>query len=153
MSLIGMNALRDFVPGSYPVPQNPVLAGQGMGDFVAGSFPVPQVPVITSPGGMSSLVPSSPTGMIIPNNSVMSAWNGAGMSGCGGGGCGCGGGCGGGMGQLSLTSITAPFTNAFTDVQTAISTGSIAPITGEDWLVLGGTAAALWFMFGKKGRR
>ena len=146
MSLIGMNALRDFVPGSYPVPQNPVLAGQGMGDFVAGSFPVPQVPVITSPGGMSSLVPSSPTGMIIPNNSVMSAWNGAGMSGCGGG-------CGGGMGQLSLTSITAPFTNAFTDVQTAISTGSIASITGEDWLVLGGTAAALWMLFGKKGRR
>lgn len=57
------------------------------------------------------------------------------------------------MGQLSLASFTAPFTNAFTDVQTAISTGSIASITTEDWLVLGGSAAALWMLFGKKGRR
>jgi hypothetical protein len=147
-----MNALRDFVPGSWPVPQTPVSLN-GLRDFVAGKYPVPQVPVVTT-AGMNSLVPSSPTGMVIPNNSVMAAWNGAGMSGLGcGDSCGCGGKCGGGMGQLSLTSITAPFTTAFTDVQTAISTGSISSITGEDWLVIGGSAAALWLLFGKKGRR
>jgi len=153
MSLVGMNALRDFVAGSFPVPQVPVGLN-GLRDFVAGSYPVPQVPVVTT-AGMNSLVPSAPTGMTIPDNSVMSAWHGAGMSGVGDCGCGCkgSGGCGSGMGQLSLSTFTAPFTTAFTDIGAAFSQGSISPLTMQDWLVIGGSAAAFWYLFAKKGRR
>jgi hypothetical protein len=152
---MSLMSLRDFVPGSFPVPQTPVvLSGMGsLRDFVPGSFPVPQTPVVLS--GMSSLVPSSPTGLTIQGNSVLSAWQGAGMSGVRGMGCGgkrddCGCGCGGGMGQLSLTSISAPFTTAFADLQAAISAGSITPLTMTDWAVIGGTVWAAWFLLKKK---
>jgi hypothetical protein len=152
--LLGMNSLRDFVPAKV-VPGSLLTTGmsgrRGVADFVNGQV----VPGYLLSTGMSALTPSAPTGMTIPNNSVITQWNAAGMSGCDDG-CGCGGkcgGCGSGMGQLSLTSITAPFTQAWTDIQAAISAGSISPLTGEDWLVIAGTAAAAWWMFGKKGRR
>ena len=143
-----LTSLRDFVPAKVVPGQ---LLVTGMGDLVNGKV----VPGYLLTSGMSSLVPSSPTGLTIQPNSVMSAWNGAGMSGIGcGGDCGCGGSCGGhGMGQLSLSSITAPFETAFTDIQTAISTGSLTPLTTQDYLVIGGTAVGLWLLFGKKGRR
>jgi hypothetical protein len=154
--LLGMNSLRDFVPAKV-VPGWLLTTGmsgrRGVADFVNGQV----VPGYLLSTGMSALTPSSPTGMTIPNNSVMTAWQGAGMSGCDdgcgcGGKCGGGGGCGSGMGQLSLSSITAPFSQAWTDIQAAISAGSITPLTGEDWLVIAGTAAAAWWLM-KKGRR
>jgi hypothetical protein len=147
--LVGMNALRDFVPAKV-VPGTLLTTGmsgrRGTGDFVNGQV----VPGYLLSSGMSALTPSSPTGIAIQPNSVMAAWNGAGMSGCGGD-CGCGGSCGGhGMGQLSLTSITAPFSQAWTDIQAAITAGSITPLTGQDWLVIAGTAWAAWFLMKKK---
>lgn len=38
-------ALADFVNGKFAVPQNPVSDARGMGDFVNGRFAVPQNPV------------------------------------------------------------------------------------------------------------
>jgi len=162
MSLIGVG-VRDFVPGLFALPENPVMRGQGVGslrDFVNGSFAVPENPVMR---GVGNLVPSAPM-YPIPQNSVISAWRGAGMSGlgCGGSssdcGCGCGGGSQGrGMGDVCVGPVCwSGITTAFTDLSTAATSMSLTPLTSTDFMYLGGTALAAWVllgMFGKKGRR
>jgi hypothetical protein len=144
--------LGDFVAAQYAVPENPIVRGMGdLRDFVGAQFAVPENPIMR---GVGNLVPTAPMYPIQPN-SVIGAWRAAGMSGVGCGashddcGCGCSG---GGMGQVTLASFAAPFTTAFTDIGTAFSTGSLTPLTMTDWLVLGGSAFALFYMFGKKGR-
>jgi hypothetical protein len=144
MSLVG---LADFVGGKFALPENPVMRGNlsGLADFVGGKFAVPENTVLRgSLGNVGNFVPSAPM-WPIPQNSVIQDWTAAGMSGCG---CGCDQ----GMGQLSLSSITAPFTTAFADLSTAVSTGSFSSLTTTDYLVLGGSAFALFLLFGKKGR-
>ena len=147
MSLIGMN---DFVAARFAVPENPIMRGAGVGslrDFVAGKYVVPENPVMRG-AGVGNLVPSAPL-YPIPQNSVLTAWNNAGLSGCGGG-CGCDS-CGGhGMGQTTLSTFTAPFTQAWTDLTAAFATGgSFSSLTQEDWLVIGGTGLALWYLLAK----
>jgi hypothetical protein len=143
--------LGDFVHAQYALPENPIM--RGLGDFVGARFAVPENPVIR---GMGNLVPTAPMYPIIPN-SVIGAWRGAGMSGLGCGGkkdddCGCG--CsGGGMGQVSLSTFTAPFTTAFTDIGAAFQAGSFSSITMQDWLVIGGSALAFVYLFNKGGHR
>jgi hypothetical protein len=139
--------LGDFVAAQYALPENPIT--RGMGDFVSAQFAEPENPILR---GMGNLVPTAPMYPIQPN-SVIGAWRAAGMSGCGASHDDCGCGCsGGGMGQVSLSTFTAPFTTAFTDLSTAVSTGSFAAMTMEDWLVIGGSALGLFMLFGgKKG--
>lgn len=143
---MSLMSLRDFVPAKV-VPG--ALLVTGMGDFLGAQV----APGFLLTPGLNSLVPSSPTGLAIQPNSVIGAWNGAGMSGLGCGGskkddCGCG--CGGGMGQISLTSISAPFTTAFADVQAAISGGTLSPITMTDWAVIAGSAWGFWYLLLRK---
>lgn len=147
--------IGDFVGGAFAVPENPVL--RGMGDFVGGKFALPENVVMRGQlgVGMGNLTPSAPM-YPIPQNSVITAWREAGMSGVGDCGCGCNGaddGCGKGMGQVTFASLTAPFTTAFTDLSTAISTQSISVLTMEDWLILAGTAYAAYAVFGGSKRR
>jgi len=73
-----------------------------LGDFVPGSFAVPQTPVVlTAPtvrrrsNGVAEFVPGK---FVVPQNPVSDAQrSGGGM------GCGCGGGSGGGLGQTTGT--------------------------------------------------
>ena len=151
---IHRSQLGDFVGGAFALPENPVL--RGMGDFVDGKFALPENVVMRGQMGvgMGSLLPSAPM-YPIPQNSVITAWREAGMSGVGCG-CGCNGaddGCGKGMGQVTFSSITAPFTTAFTDLSTAISTQSIAPLTTEDMIILALTGYAAYAVFGGSKRR
>jgi hypothetical protein len=160
MSLIGVG-LRDFVPGAFAVPENPVMRGMaGLMDFVPGAFAVPENPVMRGQG-VGNLVPSAPM-YPIPANSVITAWKGAGMAGLGCGSskddCGCG--CGGhksGMGDTCVGPVCwSGVTTAFTDLSTAVTSMSLTPLTSTDFMYLGGTAVAAWLllgMFGKKGRR
>lgn len=147
--------LADFVAGQFAVPENPVV--RGMGDFVGGQFAVPENPVIRGLGRVGNFVPSAPM-WPVPQNSVISAWRGAGMSGLGCGGakkddCGCGCSGGSGMGQVTLSTFVTPFTTAFTDIGAAFNQGSIAPLTTTDWLVIGGTVVAAYYLFAKSGHR
>ncbi len=104
--------MGEFVPGGFPVPQNPIgLAGyRGMGDFAPACFPVPQNPI-----GMSGL---------------------SGLSGCGGS-CGCGGKCSTGM-QGVMEDIGNAFSGAAAGVQGAFSQLT----SGGMWtyIALGGAA-------------
>jgi hypothetical protein len=145
--------LGDFVAAQYAEPENPIVRGMGdLRDFVGAQFAEPENPIVR---GMGNLVPTAPMYPIQPN-SVIGAWRAAGMSGVGCGashddcGCGCSG---GGMGQVSLSTFTAPFTTAFADIGAAFTAGSFTSITTEDWLVIGGTALALFYMFNKGGHR
>jgi hypothetical protein len=146
--------LADFVAGQFALPENPVM--RGMGDFVNGQFAVPENPVLRGLGRVGNFVPSAPM-WPIPQNSVITAWRGAGMSGLGCGGakddCGCGCSGGKGMGQVTLTTFTAPFTTAFTDIGAAFAAGSVSPLTTEDWMVILGSAAAFYYLFAKGGHR
>jgi hypothetical protein len=154
MSLIG---LRDFVGGQFAVPENPVMRGQGVGslrDFVGGSFVVPENPVMR---GVGNFVPSGPM-WPIPANSVITAWKGAGMAGlgCGSSKSDCGCGCGGHSSGMGTFDPIGAFTTAIADAGTALSTMSLAPITGTDWMVLGGSAAVIYLIadsLSKGGRR
>lgn len=146
--------LGDFVNGEFAVPENTVM--RGLGDFVNAAFAVPENTIMRGLGHVGNFVPSAPM-YPVPQNSVLADWRAAGMSGlgCGGssssGGCGCG--CDKGMGQLSIATFTAPFTTAFTDIGAAFAQGSFAPLTSTDWLVIGGSAAAFFWLFNKSGHR
>jgi hypothetical protein len=116
-----LGALADFVGGSFVVPENPVMRGQGVGDFVAGRFVVPQTPVGMSgrrgvgdfaPGAFS--VPQTPVGMgylldnaplyAITPNSVIADYNANGIQYAGGlTGLGCGGGCSSSCGKCGMS--------------------------------------------------
>lgn len=130
MSLIGVGSLRDFVGGSFVVPENTVMRGQGVGslrDFVGGSFAVPENTVMRGMGGL----------------------------GCGSSKDDCGCGCSGRSGMGAFDPVGA-FTTAIADAGTAISTMSLAPITGTDWMVLGGSAVVVYLIadsMSKGGRR
>lgn len=87
--------LGELIPGSYVVPQNPIVAASyipHMGELLPATFVVPQNPLIAAL--------ATPAGTGMPNNTRGMAY-GSGMSGLGG--CGCRGGmCGCGMSGLGL---------------------------------------------------
>lgn len=88
--------LGELIPGSFVVPQNPIMAASyipHIGELLPASFVIPQNPLIAA-----MLTPAG-TGM--PNNTRGLTY-GSGLSGLGGG-CGCRGGmCGCGMSGLGL---------------------------------------------------
>lgn len=161
--------LRDFVPGRFAVPQNPIVPG--LSAFVPGRFVLPQVPVVTmqrnSLGefvpaqytlpqnpitdaiGIGDLTPTAPL-YPIPENSVLQGAQDMGLAGLGCG-CGCGGncgGCGGGMSGISddFTQLVADlgagnFSAAWSDFTKALA----QPVVGSVplWVVVG-SGLLLW---------
>lgn len=124
-----IGALKDFVPGNFPEPWNPIwqanwdqhsgtgqaiVALAGLKDFVPGNFPEPHNPI--APG------------------------------------MGCSGGCGGSCSDCGMGSFAVP---AFAATWPAPLNG-VDPVLGIPWVYWGGGVAALVvvpMLFGKRGRR
>jgi hypothetical protein len=174
--------LREFVPASWTIPENPFL-GPGMAglrEFVPAKFTLPP-----QPAGIGMFVPAKftlppqPAGVgdfvgtaemyPIPQNSVtaaaaanpnMASWETMGMSGLGcGGGCGCGGKCGGGMGQLSTdfgNTVSNLSSGNFTGAWSSFMSFLEDPLIGTVpvWMIGGGAllAYALFFSGGEHSR-
>jgi len=132
-------AMGDLVPGSFPVPDNPILLGTaqatgmtGIGDLVNAAFPVPQNPilaatsmdrpkVLTPPDTRNALVrqlTAAKTGPVSMN----------------------------GVGQVDATSVLQS-TGQFLDQTLSVDNYNIP------YWVIGGAVLALYLMTGGKNNR
>ena len=131
-----MSGLNDFVPGSYPLPWNPIT----LGEFVPGGYPLPWNPVFfADSNGSLPKAPDIPMAYIGAKNGK-AAMAAAASDSCGNGmGCGCGGSCGcsGGMGDVAVPTwapsflngtVTLPVVGVFPTVYLALGVGLIAVI-------------------------
>ena len=97
-------SLGVFVPGTATAQlylQNPFSAQQGMGDFVPASFPVPQNPIADGNGGLGQFMDAC---FPVPQNPIADAANiipASAAHGTGMGCASCGGTCGSGMGDVA----------------------------------------------------
>lgn len=131
--------IGDFVPGMFVVPENPVMRGSkpGVGDFVAGKFAVPQNPVADANqmavGRLASVNAGmgdiTPTAPMYPI-SLNSVL--AAYRSQGLAGLGCGGGsdcsCGGSCGGCGMGNVSSDLTTLTTD----ISAGNLGKAFGSD---------------------
>jgi hypothetical protein len=121
------SSLRDFVPGNFPEPHNPIWQGRGpadadlpsLADFVDANFPEPHNPIWQAPGSMGSI--------------------------------GCGGSCGGGCADCGMGALSVP---AWALTLPAPLNGSMAGFPTVYWIA-GGLAAVvvLPMLLGRRGRR
>jgi hypothetical protein len=117
-----------------------------LGDFVPGGFPLPQNPVyFPSAGGSLPKAPNLPMAAIGAKNGKAAIE----ASGCGG--CGCGGSCSGcgGMGDLAVPSWASSLP---TFLQGSVSLPAIGSVPTV-YLVGGVIIAAMVFMGGSRTRR
>jgi hypothetical protein len=151
------STLGDFVPGSYTVPQNPVLAlkRNGMGDFVPAWFSVPQNPVrglsgLGEPGCWywDDMPPYDlmAQGLIRDGlQCIRGGYDTGADRGLNGLGCGCGGGCGGKCGGMGAIDLSPMGTGIMSSLGSSIGTTSLNTI--PNWAVYGVGALAMYLAF------
>ena len=134
-------SLGVFVPGTATAQlylQNPFSAQQGMGDFVPASFPVPQNPIADGNGGLGQFMDAC---FPVPQNPIADAANiipASAAHGTGMGCASCGGSCGSGMGDVAtfVSNISAgDWQGVLTGDDLWSGIPNIVVVLGGTWLI------------------
>jgi hypothetical protein len=117
-----LTGLGVFTPASWPIPQNPILAGRGLGELVDGLYTLPQNPIVQELKAKIALteeLQKNPVGMSCGPTSCP----------CAVGLCGGLSGLGGGVDDL-LSSVTSSMGDWKTWAIVAAGVGALILLTG-----------------------